>query len=129
MTVDRVALRRALAAAYPWLTAADAGPNTVDAGTCERCGTLPRLLPTCGPAPWQALCRDCAAVVGQDGWCDGHAAEGAAARRWAQALPDEWATVVVLWWVATGEVRAGTGVAAGVEELPPAVRDQLRSRG
>jgi hypothetical protein len=104
--VDRRALRRALLDAEPWLAAADVGPASVDAGPCDRCGDAPRLLPTCGPTGWAALCRDCALEVGDAGWCDGHADEGAAARRWAAGLPASWAQTVTLWWVATGELRS-----------------------
>jgi hypothetical protein len=104
--VDRHALRRALLEAEPWLAETDVGPASVDAGACDRCGQAPRLLPTCGPAGDAALCRDCALEVGEDGWCDGHAEEGAAARGWAAALPDSWAQTVTLWWFATGELRS-----------------------
>jgi hypothetical protein len=110
---DRRALRRALLEAEPWLAAADVGPAAVDAGPCDRCGDLPRLLPTCGPAGADALCRDCALEVGEEGWCDGHQVEGAAARRWAEALPPSWAQTVTLWWYATGELRS-------TELAPPA---------
>lgn len=98
-------MRAQLRELAPWLDATDVGPRAVDAGTCDRCDQRPRLLPTCGPAGWPALCRACAAEVGDDGWCDGHLDEGRAARAWADALPDRWADVVVAWWVATGEVR------------------------
>lgn len=102
---DRRALRAALAEVAPWLQRTDVGPRAVDAGSCDRCGTHPRLLPTCGPSGAEAVCRTCAHQLGDDGWCDGHRAEGRAARTWAAMLPDRWATFVVLWWVATGEVR------------------------
>jgi hypothetical protein len=104
--VDRRALRRALLEAEPWLGATDVGPASVSAGTCDRCGDAPRLLPTCGPAGFEALCRDCALVVGEGGWCDGHAVDGAEARRWAAELPASWAQSVTLWWFATGELRS-----------------------
>ncbi len=105
-------MRAQLRELAPWLDATDVGPRAVDAGTCDRCGQRPRLLPTCGPAGWPALCRPCAAEVGDDGWCDGHLDEGRAARAWADALPDRWADVVVAWWVATGEVRLDPDAAA-----------------
>lgn len=105
MTIDRTALRRALLDAEPWLAATEVGPRTVVAGSCDRCGRQPRLLPTCGPSAYEALCRDCAQAEGDDAWCDGHRAEGRAARAWAALLPARWADIVVLWWVATGEVR------------------------
>lgn len=108
--IDRQALRDALLAAQPWLAATDTGPQAVAAGGCDRCHDAPRLLPTCGPAAFQALCRTCAEAVGDDGWCEGHRAEGRAARQWAAQLPDRWADAVVLWWVATGEVRADKAV-------------------
>jgi hypothetical protein len=103
--LDRRALRRALLEAEPWLAATEVGPASVDAGTCDRCGEQPRLLPTCGPAGHAALCRGCALALGEDAWCDGHAEEGAAARRWAAELPASWAQTVVWWWFATGELR------------------------
>jgi hypothetical protein len=81
------------------------GPQAVEAGPCDRCGQQPRLLPTCGPSGGVAVCRGCAAALGDDGWCAGHREEGAAARAWAATLPDRWAELVTWWWVATGEVR------------------------
>jgi hypothetical protein len=104
--LDRRALRRALLDAEPWLAATDVGPTSVDAGSCDRCGVLPRVVPTCGPGGPAALCRDCALAVGEDGWCDGHQEEGAVARRWAAALPAGWARTVLVWWYATGELRS-----------------------
>lgn len=79
----------------------------MEAGECDRCGEEPRLLPTCGPVAWTALCRTCAGDVGHDAWCDGHAEEAADLLAWAERLPDEWPTVCRLWWIATGEVRIG----------------------
>jgi hypothetical protein len=102
---DRAELRRALCQVEPWLTATDVGPRTVDAGPCDRCAQLPRLVPTCGPAPWPALCRDCVEEVGLDAWCDGHRDEGHDALAWARALPRHWDVAVTAWWVATGELR------------------------
>jgi hypothetical protein len=104
--IDRAALRRALLEAEPWLGATEVGPASVDAGTCDRCHEAPRLVPTCGPLRFHALCRDCALELGEEAWCEGHADEGAAARRWASALPDSWAQSVTLWWFATGELRS-----------------------
>jgi hypothetical protein len=104
--VDRRALRRALLAAEPWLGATEVGPASVDAGSCDRCGALPRVIPTCGPAGHAALCRDCALAVGPGGWCDGHRQEGEEARRWAASLPSSWPRTVVLWWFSTGELRS-----------------------
>jgi hypothetical protein len=103
--IDRRALRRRLLAAAPWLARTDVGPQAVEAGRCDRCGEAPRLLPTCGPAGAAAVCRACARWLGDDGWCDGHQQEGAAARAWADELPDRWPDLVTLWWVATGEIR------------------------
>lgn len=104
MGIDRPALRRALQDAAPWLEATDVGPRAVDAGPCDRCHDQPRLLPTCGPDAPGAVCRSCAQRLGDAGWCDGHRDDGRAARRWAARLPERWADVVVLWWVATGEL-------------------------
>lgn len=109
MTIDsagRSRLRSALSSAAPWLDRPDVGPRAVDAGQCDRCGQHPRLLPTCGPTRWRALCRDCGLEVGSDAWCDGHAAHGRQLLRWAGDLPAWWGDAVVLWWVATGEVAA-----------------------
>ena len=118
MDLDRPALRAALLDAAPWLDATDVGPRAVDAGTCDRCGERPRLLPTCGPGAPEALCRDCAAALGDDAWCDGHRNDGMAARRWADALPDRWEDAVVLWWVATGELRWDARTMALTEDRP-----------
>jgi hypothetical protein len=122
--IDRRSLRRALLEAEPWLAETDVGPASVDAGACERCGEVPRLLPTCGPAGYEALCRDCGLEVGEEGWCDGHAAEGLAARCWAAALPASWAQTVTLWWYATGELRSldlltEPWIPSGSELVPP----------
>jgi hypothetical protein len=106
---ERAALRARLRELAPWLDTDEVGPRAVDAGTCERCGQAPRLLPTCGPAVPDAVCRTCAEELGDEAWCEGHADEGRAARAWAAALPARWADVVVLWWVATGEVRPPVG--------------------
>ena len=105
MDLDKHALRRALLDAEPWLAATEIGPRSVDAGSCDRCDEAPRLLPLCGPAGATAVCRKCALQLGDDGWCDGHRDDGRAARQWAAALPAHWSDAVVLWWVATGEVR------------------------
>lgn len=107
--LDRRALRQALLDAAPWLAETDWGPQAVDAGSCDRCGSAPRLLPTCGPSGAQAVCRACGDALGDDGWCDGHLADGRAARRWARSLPDRWEDAVLLWWVATGELRYDPG--------------------
>lgn len=101
---ERRTLRAALVDVAPWLQHADAGPTTVDAGSCDRCGQRPRLVPTCGPVAWRALCRDCVAEVGEEAWCDGHADVAAAVLAWAAGLPPWWGDAVVCWWVATGEV-------------------------
>ena len=106
---QRAELRDALRAAHPWLTATDWGAQAVSAGECDRCGQAPRLLPTCGPVAWQALCRDCAADLGTDAWCDGHRDDAVAALAWAADLPHDWSDVVRLWWIATGEVRLPPG--------------------
>jgi hypothetical protein len=103
--LDRAGLRAALVRAEPWLADTDRGPQAVDAGACDRCAELPRLLPNCGPVAWPGLCRPCALTTGLDAWCDGHREEGRAALRWAVSLPEHWDVAVVLWWVATGELR------------------------
>lgn len=126
--VDRRALGAVLSQAAPWLLETDVGPRAVDAGPCDRCGGPPRLLPTCGPDGLPGVCRDCAEVLGDDGWCDGHLEEGRAARRWAATLPQRWADLVVLWWVATGEVRIDPDrlrTAVDLGALPPPVRAAL----
>ncbi|MBY5162316.1 hypothetical protein [Salsipaludibacter albus] len=106
---DRATRRRLLAAlvgVHPWLADPDWGPAAVDPGTCDRCGQHPRLVTTCGPASWRALCRDCLLDVGEDAFCAGHADDAAAAADHARDLPDQWATLVRLAWVAAGQVRA-----------------------
>lgn len=123
--MDRQALRAALLATEPWLAAADLGPQAVTAGMCDRCGERPRLLPTCGPAGHEALCPACAEDRGDDAWCDGHLAEGRAARRWASRLPERWADAAVLWWVATGEIRLAPGERPDASTLAPQVAQAL----
>ncbi|GGI06334.1 hypothetical protein GCM10011354_18570 [Egicoccus halophilus] len=126
--VDPPALRRALLELAPWLAGTEVGPAVVEAGDCDRCGGAPRLLPLCGPVSWTAVCRDCGLALGEDGWCDGHADQGAAARDWAAALPDTWPTLVLLWWLATGELRAIDPTArrrTDFEPLPAPVRAAL----
>lgn len=127
----RAELRAALLDAAPWLAATEVGPRSVTAGACDRCGTDPRLLPTCGPSAFEALCRGCAEQEGDHGWCAGHEEEGRAARAWASALPERWQDAVVLWWVATGEIRtdawAGTSPHPIGDHLGPAVRAALSS--
>jgi hypothetical protein len=113
----------------PWLAATDVGPQAVDAGTCDRCGAAPRLLPTCGPTGARAVCRDCAAALGDEGWCEGHRDEGVAARTWAAALPGRWADVVTLWWVATGEVRLAADALPDPAGWPEPVRLALGRGG
>lgn len=114
MPTDRASLRRALLERQRWLGETDHGPQAVVAGTCDRCQLHPRLLPTCGPTSFEALCRDCAEELGDEAWCDGHLEDGRAARAWAASLPARWADWVVLWWVATGEVRPDPdGMVAG----------------
>jgi hypothetical protein len=103
----------ALRRRYPWVAHTDIGPRAVEAGECDRCQAEVRMVEPCGPLPdlavpasrdW-ALGRRCVAELGEEAWCDGHQAEGAAARRWLACLPDEADDVARLWWVATGEVR------------------------
>lgn len=106
-------LRETLRARYPWLDETDVGPRSVEAGECDRCQAEVRLVEPCGPLPelavpasrdW-ALGRRCVIELGGDAWCDGHRAEGVAARRWLARLPEEADDVARLWWVATGEVQ------------------------
>lgn len=113
-----------LRATYDWLPGAELGPGAVEAGECDRCGERPRVVPLCGPSGYRAVCAACAALVGERGWCDGHREDGATARAWAASLPPEWATVVRLWWVATGEVRLDPALLA-LETVPPPVRATL----
>ena len=111
--VDRRALRRAILTAAPWIADDERGPQAVAAGRCDRCGEHPRLLPTCGASGFEALCRDCGLELGDEAWCEGHRDDGDRARSWAMALPEDWAAAVVLFWVATGELRLDDQV------LPP----------
>lgn len=125
-TPDRRGLREALLSAEPWLAVDDQGPRAVDAGPCDRCGDLPRLLATCGPVAWEALCRPCALEIGLEAWCDSHREQGRVALRWAVTLPDHWDVAVSLWWVATGELRAvEVRRLDRLERLPPSVRALL----
>lgn len=125
----RVELRKALLEAAPWLDATEVGPRSVTAGACDRCGAAPRLLPTCGPAAFEALCRDCADDEGDDAWCEGHLDEGRSARGWAASLPERWGEAVVLWWIATGEIRGDASMTGGPSplgtDLGPAVHAAL----
>lgn len=126
--MDRPARRRlqhALLEVAPWLAATEIGPQAVEAGRCDACDLHPRLLPTCGPAGTGAVCRDCAARLGADAWCEGHRSEGIAARRWAAALPARWAELVTLWWVATGEVRSSAWSELDTSTLPLPVQEAL----
>ena len=110
----------------PWLTATEFGPAAVEAGDCDRCGTAPRLLPLCGPVVWQAVCRDCGLDLGEDGWCAGHEVDGTDARTWATALPDDWSEAVLLWWLATGELRAVELLPRQRAALHPVVTEAFR---
>lgn len=125
---SRARLRTALLEVAPWLGADDLGPRAVDAGPCDACGDAPRVLPTCGPAGFDALCPTCALARGTDAWCDGHRDAGRTALGWAAALPDRWRDLVVLWWLATGEVRPGTTSVPDPAGLPPAVIAALPPR-
>lgn len=101
---DRAALRQALAQRYPWVTAAEVGPRSVEAGECDACGAEARLVTTCGPAAHVYLGRRCAAKFGTAAWCDGHEDQAREALAWLTRLPAEADTVARLWWVASGEV-------------------------
>jgi hypothetical protein len=94
-------LRAALLARHPWLASDELGPRNVVAGDCDRCHAEPRLVQTCGPDGGE-YGRRCATA---GDWCDGHAAEAAAALRWLAGLPEDADDVAYLWWLATGEVR------------------------
>lgn len=102
-------LRAAIVARHPWVERPDVGPAAVEAGDCDRCGVEARLVQLCGPVPWAAVGRRCAARLGTPAWCEGHAAQAAVALRQLAALPVEADTVARLWWVATGEVRMADG--------------------
>lgn len=115
--IDRAGLRRALLTTEPWLQSTDRGPQSVDAGACDRCDDLPRLLPTCGPDGYPGLCRPCADDLGVDAWCDGHHDEAVEVLGWAAALPDHWDLVVTLWWIATGEIRVDRAVDRAVDRV------------
>jgi hypothetical protein len=116
-------LRRALLVRYPWLADLDHGPQSVEAGECDRCGAEARLLAPCGPPPggavgpdW-ALGRRCAAELGLDGGGDGHEDEAESALAWTAALPPEADDVARLWWVATGEVRVDPSIIGTARRL------------
>lgn len=104
--VDRRQLRRVIARAAPWTGAADTGPAAVDAGECDRCEVQPRWVATCGAQAWAHLCRDCLLDLGTEAFCAGHHDDAMAHVVAARALPDDWATITRLAWIATGEVRA-----------------------
>lgn len=122
---DRARLRDTLRSTYRWLDETEWGPRAVPAGECDRCELAPRLVPTCGPSAPRALCRDCALALGRSAWCEGHADDGELILNAVAALPDEWRTVSVVWWIATGEVRVDSLVATEIERLPSQVRASL----
>lgn len=124
-TLDRRGLRAALRGSYAFIDDPDAGPRVVEAGECDRCGQRPRLVPTCGPAVAEAVCRDCALDLGLELWCDGHADTGTRVLDGMRTLPDEWDVVTRLWWVATGEVRIDALVVPSSVRLPAEVRAAL----
>lgn len=125
MDLDRVELRRALRARYPWVAGVEVGPDAVEAGECDRCGEEPRLVQPCGPpaegiraaGPDWALGRRCALALGPDAWCGGHEDEAHAALAVLSDLPPEADDVCRLWWVATGEVRVDPSWRATVRAL------------
>lgn len=102
--MDRRALRAALGIRAPWTAAPDTGPAAVDAGECDRCGLQPRWVATCGAQSWARICRDCVLTLGTTAFCDGHHDDAVAHLEAAARLPDDWATITRLAWVATGEV-------------------------
>lgn len=99
----RRALKQFLADVVPWLHDVVVGPTTVDAGVCGNCGVLPGIIPVCGPVSFQAVCASC--VTDSALFCDGHADVARYAATFSAALPANWAEIVVLWWVATGELK------------------------
>ncbi len=111
-------LQQVLRAVHPWLTHDEFGPANLEAGECDRCGNEARLVSTCGPIAWPRLGRACAAEVGADAWCDGHADDAAAALAWLAALPAEADDAARLWWVATGEVQLDSLAALVSRALP-----------
>lgn len=118
-------MREAVRSTYPWVDLTDRGPRSVEAGECDRCGAEPRLLATCGPVSWTALCRSCALELGHVAWCEGHADVAAGLLAWARGLPAEWPTVCRVWWVATGEVRLAHLGTAAAARLGPDVAAAL----
>lgn len=120
---DRAALRGRLRHRYAWLRPlSDIGPQTVDAGECDRCGAEARLVTVCGPGAWEALGRRCAAELGAEAWCPGHADDAARQLVELAGLPPEADTVARLWWVTTGEVRVVGDVAAALDaQLDPTI--------
>lgn len=113
-------LRATVTARHPWVTDPDVGPQTVEAGDCGRCGLEARLVATCGPQPWEALGRRCAAALGTAAWCAGHAPQAEELLRRLAALPADADRVARLWWVATGELR--------MADPPPPRPSALRGR-
>lgn len=99
----RRALKQYLSDAVPWLHDVTVGPATVDAGACGNCGVLPGIIGVCGPVAFQTVCASC--VTQSDLFCDGHADVARYAETFCSALPPNWAEIVVLWWVATGELK------------------------
>jgi hypothetical protein len=101
----RAELRRALKARYSELLGSQRGPAAVEAGECDACEAEARLITTCGPTPFRYLGRTCAASMGEQAYCEGHAADALETAGWLGRLPSETDLVARLWWVATGEVR------------------------
>jgi hypothetical protein len=102
---SRADLRVLLLGRHVWLASTDHGPQAVEAGECDRCGAEPRLTQTCGPSAYPYLGRRCALELGEDAWCEGHAADAQEALRWLSALDDDADDIARLWWLTTGEVR------------------------
>lgn len=107
--MDRTTLRAALRVLAPWTTASDTGPAAVDAGECDRCGLQPRWIATCGAQPWAQICPDCVMALDTTAFCDGHHDDAVAHLEAACRLPDDWATITRLAWVATGEATPDDG--------------------
>lgn len=108
----RRALRQLLTDTLPWIVNVRVGPTTVDAGACGACGLHPALVAVCGPVTFQAVCAPCCLHPPAELFCAGHADAYAYAKAYCASLPANWASCVLLWWVATGELQL-----AGLSDL------------
>lgn len=119
--LSRRDLRRMLATEAPWLIDGTVGPTTVDAQLCGRCRTDPGIVPVCGPVAFQAACPSCV-TARDDLFCDGHQDVAAYARTFSRALPANWREVVLLWWIATGELRVDAALQFDAVTADPAAQ-------